>query len=322
MQLTLVREATGQMHLEGIGLINRDAGRTGTAPPLPSGLRLVNTRVVWIDRKAGKPPFRIDNVDIVLDREGSRLDLRARLETASGNADLSARLDGFLSTRDWGGDTYLKLDNLDIADLFAHYLPTHYGLHGLQLNLESWGQWHNALPAGAQGSFQIRDLRLRPKTRDAVPLNLRQAGANFSMSRAQNDLRFGLNDLVLVYRDHQWPFGDLAVELKATEIGRHRKSAFLNYIGYGFAWTKQLEGLIAGNPAFLEASQVELEKKTRFPYRGYGFAWTQEMAGQCGGALDLQLCTAEVAKKERYGFPYQGYGFAWARRAWLTIVAR
>ncbi len=116
--------------------------------------------------------------------------------------------------------------------------------------------------------------------------------------------------------------GDLAVELKTTEVGRHRKSTMLQYIGYGFAWTKQLEGVIAGNPAILEASQVEMEKKTRFPYRGYGFAWTQEMTGHCGDRLDLRLRTAEVAKKQRYGFPYQGYGFAWARRAWLTIVAK
>jgi len=230
MQLTLVREASGQMHLEGIGLINQDADRTGMAPPLPSRLRLVNTRVVWIDRKAGKPPFTVDNIDIVLDRDGSRLDLRARLETASGNADLSARLDGFLSTRDWGGETYLKLDNLDVADLFAHYLPTHYGLHGLQLDLESWGQWHNALPAGAQGSFQIRDLRLRPKTVDAIPLNLRQAGANFTMNRGQNDLQIGLNDLLLVFRDHQWPFGDLAIELSDRPDGGRRIQAAADYL--------------------------------------------------------------------------------------------
>jgi uncharacterized protein (TIGR02099 family) len=230
MQLTVVRETSGQMHLAGIEVIQPYPDRPRTVPPLPSSLRLINTRVVWIDHKAEKPPFTIDNIDIVFDREGTRLDLRARLETASGNADLSAKLDGFLTTRDWGGETYLKVDNLDVADLFEHYLPTHYGLHGLQLDLESWGQWEGAFPVGAQGEFQLRDLRLHPKTLDAVPLHLARAGASFSIHRRKNALRVGLSDLLLVFRDHQWPFGDLAFALTERADGGRKITAAADYL--------------------------------------------------------------------------------------------
>ena len=232
MQLNLVRKASGQLQLEGVGMIGQNAAQPGltAAPPLPNSLRLLNARVVWIDRKAGKPPFTIDNLDIVLERDGSRLDLRAKLKTGSGNADLSAHLDGFLSTPDWGGETYIKVENLDVADLFDHYLPNHYGLHGLQLDLESWGQWENAAPTDAQGSFQLRDLRLHPRTPDAVPLNMVRASADFSVHRRQDQLSLGLKDLLLAFRGHQWPFGDVALSLSDQPDGGQRIRAAADYL--------------------------------------------------------------------------------------------
>lgn len=230
MSLTLVREPSGQLHLEGIGRIGLDGEAAPGTPLLPSEIRLFDTRVVWIDRKAGKPPFTIDDIDIFLDRDGSRLDLRARLETTSGNADLSARLNGFLHTQEWSGDTYLKVDNLDVADLLAHYLPANYGLHGLQFDLESWGRWHDAAPVEAQGGFQLRDLRLRPKTPDTVPLNLVRAGADFTMSRAGGDLRIGLKDLLLAFRGHQWPFANAAISVSDGPGDTRRIMAAADYL--------------------------------------------------------------------------------------------
>jgi len=112
---------------------------------------------------------------------------------------------------------------------------------------------------------------------------------------------------------------DMVVDLRTSEVGRHRVAAFLHYIGYGFAWTKRLEGLICGNAAYLDASKVEMRRRTRFPYRGYGFAWTQAMSGRCGEQIALMLETTDVARRQRYQFPYQGYGFAWIRRARLTL---
>lgn len=113
--------------------------------------------------------------------------------------------------------------------------------------------------------------------------------------------------------------GELAVDLRTTDVGRHRLSRLLYWIGYGFAWTRRLEGEIAGHPAWLEATRVEMERQTRFPYRGYGFAWTQEMAGRCGERLALTLEATDVARRMRYEFPYQGFGYAWMSTARLTL---
>ena len=230
MQLTLVREASGQLHLEGIGLIGQDSAEAPRSPLLPSRFRLVDTRVVWIDRKAGKSPLQIDKVDVVLDRDGSRLALRARLETGSGRADLSAQLDGFLTTRTWGGETYLKVDNLDIADLFAHYLSANYGLRGMQLDLESWGSWRDAAPVENQGEFRLRDLQLHPVSGDALPLDLAEASAGFTLRHGEGGLQIGLKDLQLMLDDRPWPAGDLALELKQQADGSQRISAAADYL--------------------------------------------------------------------------------------------
>ena len=230
MELTVVRERSGQMHIEGVGMIGRQAGQTSEMRLVPRGLRLLNTRVVWIDRKAGKPPFTIDDVSITFNRNGRALDMRARVETESGNADLSARLDGFLATREWGGDIYLKIDRLDVADLAAQYLPDHYGLHGLQLDMEIWTRWQDAAPTAAQGSFELRDLRLRPKTPDAMPLNLVRAGADFTVRHDRDDLRVGLRNLLLAFRGHQWPFSNLAFALSRSPDGGHRVRAAADYL--------------------------------------------------------------------------------------------
>jgi uncharacterized protein (TIGR02099 family) len=229
LQLTAVREATGQVHLEGIGQIGQD--REGTAaPPLPRRLRLLNTRVVWIDRRAGKAPLTLDDVAVVLERDGSRLRLRASLHSPSGRADLSARLDGFLGTTAWEGETYLRVRDLDVARLFAHYLPEHYGLRRMHLDLESWGQWRDATPVHEQGRFALHDLDLRPTHDGAGALRLSRAAAGFSLARNAAGLRIGLTDLQLDFGGHRWPAGDLALALSETADGGRRLAAAADYL--------------------------------------------------------------------------------------------
>jgi len=152
------------------------------------------------------------------------------LQTHSGNADLSARIEGFIATREWHGETYLKVDRLDVADLLAHYLPTHYGLHGMQLSLESWGEWRDAAPVASHGNFDLYDLRLHPKDPDAVPLHLVLARAGFTMQRGARDFEVGLKDLVLGFRGHQWPFGDLALAVSEEPEGDRHISAAADYL--------------------------------------------------------------------------------------------
>jgi len=230
MQLTLVREATGQLHLEGVGPIAREGATRGDAPPLPSHFRLVDTRVVWIDRKARKAPLHIDNVDVVLDRDGRQLEMRARLETASGMADLSAQLEGFLTTQAWGGETYLRVDGLDVARLFAQYLPANYGLNSMHLDLESWGSWRDAAPTESQGRLRLSDLRLNPRSEDAVPLDLAEASADYTVRRTPGGLRVGLKDLQLTLDEQPWPAGDLAFDLTPSSDGTRRIALATDYL--------------------------------------------------------------------------------------------
>jgi len=230
MQLTMIREPTGQLHLEGIGTLAAAYGTERGPLALPRHIRLLNTRVAWIDRKAGKPPLMIQNIAVVLNHDGGRLQVRASLETERGSAELSARLDGLPTTTDWGGDTYLRVTDLDVADLFAQYLPASYGLRSLRLDLESWGRWENAAPVDTQGHFQLRDLDLRPSVGGAAPLQVWQAGARYSLRREAQDLRIGLKDLQLTFHGHRWPTGDLAVALLQQPDGSRRVEAAADYL--------------------------------------------------------------------------------------------
>lgn len=230
LQLTAVRERSGRFHLEGIGLIARDSGGAATPPPLPSHLRMVDTRVLWIDRKAGKAPFALDNVNVVLDRDASRLNLRARLETSLGTADVSARLYGFLGTTEWHGDTYIKVDGLDVADLFSPYLPPSYGMDSLQLDAEAWMRWEAALPVESQGEIHLRNLALHPKSDDALPLDLPAASTRYAYRRDATGLQLGLRQLSLDFGDHQWPGTDLALTIAPQADDTHRVELAAGYL--------------------------------------------------------------------------------------------
>ena len=230
LQLTLVRESSGQLHLEGLGPIRADAGGAD-APPLPRHLRLVNTRLVWIDRKVAKPPLAIDNISAVLDRDGEVLDLRASLETESGRATLAARVNGFLGTTRWDGDTYLKIDNLDVARLLTQYLPPHYGLHRLELDLESWGRWEDAVAVHHQGRLALRDLDIRPNAAGSQPLKIVHAVTDFSLQRpAAGGLHLGLKGLSLTMRGHRWPTGDLALAVSDASDQGTRVAAAADFL--------------------------------------------------------------------------------------------
>jgi len=230
MQVTVIREPTGQLRVKGIGILAAKDGSPRTPAALPSHVQLLNTQVLWIDRKAGTAPLPINHVAVVLDRVGSRLKLRASLETERGKADLSARLDGLLTTTTWDGDTYLRVANLDVADLFARYMPARYGLRSLRLDLESWTHWEDAAPKHSQGRFQLRDLDLRPQAEDALPLEVWQADARFSFTREGQGLRLGLKDLQLTFHDHRWPTGDLAFALTPGPDGSHRIDTAVDFL--------------------------------------------------------------------------------------------
>jgi hypothetical protein len=107
--------------------------------------------------------------------------------------------------------------------------------------------------------------------------------------------------------------------LTTTEVGRDRKRVF-PYFGYGYAWEKEMQGTVGGNPLTLKAEKVARESKMGFPYLGYGRAWVQEMSGNCGEKLQAALTITEVQKRRQWAFPYAGFGFAWANAGQLTLT--
>lgn len=110
----------------------------------------------------------------------------------------------------------------------------------------------------------------------------------------------------------------IVVDLITSEVGKDRKWAF-PYQGHGFAWRQELQGKIAGNMATLTAKKVTRKKSWSFPFKGYGYAWTEEMTGDCGQDIKIKLTTTQVGKNRRWQFPYFGYGYAWVNEGILSM---
>ena len=226
MQLTLVREPGGQVRLEGVGPLFE-----GGELMLPRHLHLVDTQVVWIDHRTNTPPLSIDDVTVVLARRDMRLRLRAILETESGNAELSASLDGYLASTQWRGETYLRIEGLDVARVFAPYIAPDYGLQDLDMDLESWTTWQDATPTHAQGQVEIRDLELRPpQLADSSALLVARAASRFTIDRDALGWRAGFRDLEIANGDGAWPRSDLAIGVANLPEGGSRMSASADYL--------------------------------------------------------------------------------------------
>jgi uncharacterized protein (TIGR02099 family) len=225
MQLTLVREASGQVRLEGFGPLFEGSGLR-----LPRRLHLVDTQVVWIDRRANTPPVSIDDVDLVVVRRDSSLRLRGSLDSEAGRADLWARVHGSLTSTDWRGESYLRVDGLDVARFFAPYIPHSYGLRGMDLDLESWTDWQAAAPTHTQGRVEIRGLDLQPAPADGGPLRIARAAGQFTFDRDADGWRAGLHDLQLTTHGRPWPLGDLALAAAPLPAGGHRIRAAADYL--------------------------------------------------------------------------------------------
>jgi len=216
-QLTLVREPGGQLHLEGFGALIARNSAPESQLALPGRLHLVNTQLIWIDRRYAKPALVIDDINVVAERDDQRLQLRASLRSESGSVELSAQLEGFLATTAWRGTSYLRVNGLDAAELLAHFLPVKYRLHRLQMDLEAWTDWRDATPMQAQGRVALRDLDLQPATSAAARLQIAQAATQFTIDRTPNQVRVGLHKLQLATENQQWPTSNLAFAVTTGE---------------------------------------------------------------------------------------------------------
>jgi hypothetical protein len=110
----------------------------------------------------------------------------------------------------------------------------------------------------------------------------------------------------------------LGVDLSTTKVGKDRKRGF-PYLGYGYAWQQEMEGFIGGHDFCLVAKKITKKKNWGFPYRGFGYAWTEEMAGELGDQIKISIKSSQVNKKRGWQFPYFGFGFAWVKEAELSL---
>lgn len=215
-RLTLVREPDGRYHLEGVGRTAvAEDGATGRELPLPARVRLFDTRLVWIDRAAGRAPRLVEDIDIVLEREAEGFVLAGALRAGSGEALVRAHLDRLPIGSDWGGESYVRVDDLDLVGLLGPLLPPAYGLQALDLDLEAWTRWEQAVPRQTQGRLALRRLDLRPRAEGVEPLAVVHAATEFSLLREADRLTLGLRGLTLDFGSHRWPRGDLALAVGA-----------------------------------------------------------------------------------------------------------
>ena len=112
---------------------------------------------------------------------------------------------------------------------------------------------------------------------------------------------------------------EIGVDLSTTKVGKDRKRGF-PYLGHGFAWQQEMQGLIGGHEVSLIAKKVIRRKSWGFPYRGFGYAWTNEMAGELGEQIKIQLKSTAVKKKRGWQFPYFGFGYAWVKEGQLSLT--
>lgn len=215
----VVRETSGQIHLHGLGgiaLRAQAAPDTAASPlPLPNHLRIRNARLVWEDRMLAKPALILDAIDIESHRDGERLRLKASLRTSGGQARLIADLHGLLARTDWSGRTYLHIADLDLADLLRQYLPAHYRLDSMQLNLDLWNDWRDARPFDSSGHLQVKDLHMHTQA-GGEAVAIEQLGGDFRFQRAASNWTLQLAKIQVQRDGHVWPSGRLA--LRRTEI--------------------------------------------------------------------------------------------------------
>ena len=177
LELNLVLEADGQLHVEGFPV--RDGGRPAIA--LPRYLRLRNTRLTWEDRRYGAPPITIDPLYLDVARDGQHLHLNGGLDSSFGKLHFAADIHGYPAGRHWRGTSYLKGEALALPPLLGRYLPAPYHLLGGRLDLELWQVWENAREIAARGHVEAHRLRFG---------NREQPGREFSLHRASADLDF------------------------------------------------------------------------------------------------------------------------------------
>ena len=103
----------------------------------------------------------------------------------------------------------------------------------------------------------------------------------------------------------------LEVQPKAIEI----KSSSTDYDSL----VKEVRNLGGSITIEIETTDIETKRGRRMPFIGRGYAWAKQMEG-IDDNFSVTLQTNEVGRDRKWTFPYYGYGFAWANAGKLTLT--
>lgn len=216
--LHIQREKNGQVHIAGLPQSIQNDNQ-GEPLQLPNQLRLQRTRLLWHDKRVQAKPLVINNLSLDLRRQANQLKLRGQLHSPLGNADFSADIDGYLRDTEWSGNSYLRIDKLQLAEAFRHYLPDHYRINSGSLHLELWQQWNKALPTKNTGSIQLTHTQLSNSAKQAHIAAIDLFSTDFHFQRDQrNNWTLELDQLKLQAKDKTpWPTGRLVAQLQRRD---------------------------------------------------------------------------------------------------------
>ncbi len=221
LELDMLREANGQVHVVGLPAFNLNSNAEPTTPfALPGRLRLRDTRLHWQDLRVTEArPLYIDDLYFDLQRDGERLSVRAKLDSDLGEARLAADIVGSLQQTDWSGTTYLQVNDLQLAELISAYLPTHYRMNSGQLDMQVWQQWSDATPTDSRGQLRLQDVHLSNDSDNPHQVAFKQIGGNFQFDRIDDSQwRLQVDDISVLGQGHSpWPEGRIAMQRKSIQ---------------------------------------------------------------------------------------------------------
>lgn len=215
LSLKVIREHNGQLHVSG--LPGMQDGDSGDGPVLlPGNLRLTGTQLIWEDRRNRLPALTIQPLSLDVRRDGSSVDVRASMTgPGGGEAKLAARFEGFLSTTDWSGDTYISVHDVDIAALLTPYLPQDYRLNSLTADFEAWQHWYQARPTSSVGSIALQQLDFSGRGE----LQIEQMTSRFNIQHHDDNWLVALDGFELRRGGRDWPAGRIVADIQHDTTG-------------------------------------------------------------------------------------------------------
>jgi len=196
--VALVRDPSGVLSVRGLS----GTGRTGIGAALPAALlgqarlRLENTAVIWIDRRAHRPPLVLTDGTLELASNGPRHRLTATLRLPrkyGGKVEMRARIEGNPVGPEWSGDIYLQARGVRVAAAGILGLPGSVRFGASTIDLKIWSNWRAGRLAHAAGEYALPELELLPATGTVVTLGSRAGGFAWSRTGAGWTLIVGLD---------------------------------------------------------------------------------------------------------------------------------